>query len=78
MIIFKKRILISLTYGGDFMENRQCEVNECIKCTVDQCIHHCDEVDYCSLPSILVGTHDSNPKMEQSTDCMSFDARNLE
>ena len=48
------------------------EANKSIECTVQQCTHHCDGANYCSLDKILVGTHESNPTMEQSTDCLSF------
>lgn len=46
--------------------------NESIKCTVNQCQFHCKDENYCSLDCITVGTHESNPKMEQCTDCLSF------
>ncbi len=51
--------------------NTQCE-NKCIECTVNQCANHCTGANYCSLDKILVGTHESNPSMDQCTDCMSF------
>ena len=46
--------------------------NKCIECTVQQCAHHCADANYCSLERILVGTHESNPTVDQCTDCMSF------
>ena len=46
--------------------------NKCIACTVNQCRHHCEDSDYCSLDKILVGTHEANPTMDQCTDCKSF------
>jgi len=46
--------------------------NKCIECTVTQCAHHCEEQDYCSLDQICVGTHESDPAMDQCTDCRSF------
>ncbi len=46
--------------------------NKCIECTVQQCAHHCDTANYCSLERIMVGTHESNPAMDQCTDCKSF------
>lgn len=49
-----------------------CKVNECIKCTVTQCAHHCNDKNYCSLECIQVGTHEANPTMDQCTDCQSF------
>lgn len=47
--------------------------NECIKCTVNECKHHCKQQDYCSLSCVTIGTHESNPTMDQCTDCKSFD-----
>ena len=46
--------------------------NKCIECTVRQCAYHCDTENYCSLDRIMVGTHESNPTVEECTDCMSF------
>lgn len=57
------------------MNSNNCKANECIKCTVQQCAHHCDTKDYCSLPSIQVGTHEMNPTMDQCTDCKSFELK---
>lgn len=49
-----------------------CHANKCIECTVSQCAHHCQDANYCSLERILVGTHETNPAMDQCTDCKSF------
>lgn len=49
-----------------------CRANKCIECTVQQCAYHCDDANYCSLDSILVGTHEANPTADQCTDCKSF------
>ena len=49
-----------------------CHANKCIECTVSQCAHHCGTENYCSLDSILVGTHECNPTQDQCTDCMSL------
>ena len=46
--------------------------NKCIECTVQSCAYHCDNANYCSLERILVGTHESNPTVDQCTDCKSF------
>ncbi|MBQ5597277.1 MAG: DUF1540 domain-containing protein [Clostridia bacterium] len=51
------------------------KANKCIHCTVSNCKHHCQSEDYCSLDSIMVGTHECNPTMEQCTDCKSFDLK---
>lgn len=48
------------------------KANESIKCTVQQCAHHCDDCDYCTLGSINIGTHEMNPTMVECTDCNSF------
>lgn len=47
-------------------------VNKSIECTVKNCANHCPDVNYCSLDSILVGTHECNPTQDQCTDCLSF------
>lgn len=49
--------------------------NKCIRCTVTQCQHHCSGQNYCSLDTIQVGTHESNPTVDQCTDCMSFEVK---
>ncbi len=49
-----------------------CHANKCIECTVNNCAYHCAGENYCSLDRILVGTHESNPTMDQCTDCKSF------
>lgn len=49
-----------------------CKPNHCIKCTVEQCANNCQGAGYCSLESIVVGTHEKNPTMDQCTDCKSF------
>ncbi|MBQ3425759.1 MAG: DUF1540 domain-containing protein [Clostridia bacterium] len=46
--------------------------NKSIKCTVSQCKNHCGSEDFCSLSSIMVGTHETNPTMVECTDCTSF------
>lgn len=46
--------------------------NKCIACSVKSCAHHCASEDYCSLDKIQVGTHETNPTVEQCTDCLSF------
>ena len=49
-----------------------CKANESIACTVTNCIHHCESRNFCSLPKIQIGTHETNPTMDQCTDCQSF------
>ena len=45
-----------------------CTPNSAIKCTVTSCAHHCSEVNNCGLNSIQIGTHESNPSVDQCTD----------
>ena len=46
--------------------------NRSIMCTVSSCQNHCDQEDFCALDRIQVGTHESDPAMNQCTDCQSF------
>lgn len=46
--------------------------NKAIECSVSSCTYHCNSQDYCSLDKIKVGTHESDPTMDQCTDCQSF------
>jgi hypothetical protein len=57
------------------MDHCSCSANESIKCTVQQCAHHCETKDYCSLSAIQVGTHEMNPTQCQCTDCNSFELK---
>lgn len=49
--------------------------NNSIECTVHQCANHCSDCNYCSLDKIKVGTHESNPSVDQCTDCLSFERK---
>ena len=49
-----------------------CHANKSIECTVQQCAHHCEGENYCSLDTILVGTHELHPTEAECTDCKSF------
>lgn len=49
--------------------------NENIECSVDKCEHHCGKKEYCSLDSIKVGTHESDPTVVECTDCESFERK---
>ena len=51
------------------------KANKSIECTVEQCRHHCGDVDYCALSSINVGTHEANPTQTECVDCNSFEVR---
>jgi len=46
--------------------------NSSIRCSVQQCEYHCGDVEYCSLDSIHVGTHEAYPTEKQCVDCDSF------
>lgn len=46
--------------------------NKAIACTVKNCANHCTSEDYCSLSCVTIGTHETNPTMDQCTDCKSF------
>ncbi len=50
-----------------------CTPNAAIHCSVTSCAHHCQGAQYCGLDSIRVGTHESDPAMDQCTDCQSFE-----
>ena len=39
--------------------------NKCIECSVKTCTHHCQDVNYCSLDHIQVGTHECSPDQSQ-------------
>lgn len=62
-------------YTEDVSMSCSCNPNKSIKCTVTQCKNHCKDEDYCSLSSIAVGTHESNPTMIECTDCTSFELK---
>lgn len=49
--------------------------NESIACTVNNCQHHAQNENYCTLSAIKVGTHESNPTQIECTDCESFDLK---
>lgn len=49
--------------------------NPSIKCSVKQCKYNNSSVEHCALNSIQVGTHESNPTMDQCTDCQSFEKK---
>ncbi len=52
-----------------------CTPNQSIKCTVNNCAHHCQDQNYCGLTSITVGTHETNPTEIKCTDCQSFELK---
>ena len=50
-------------------EKSDMEKNECIRCSVSQCLHNIVSEGYCSLGSISVGTHEADPTVPECTDC---------
>jgi len=46
--------------------------NESIACTVNNCTHHAQSENYCTLNKIKVGTHENCPTQVECTDCESF------
>ena len=49
--------------------------NSSIQCSVNNCKHHAQDVNYCTLEKIKVGTHEENPTKMECTDCESFDSK---
>lgn len=47
-------------------------INKSIGCTVKECKYNAENQNYCTLENILVGTHETNPTMQECTDCKSF------
>ena len=57
------------------MNNNCTTPNTSIKCTVENCAHHCQGSQYCGLDAIQVGTHEANPTKVECTDGESFRMR---
>ncbi|MBQ7082947.1 MAG: DUF1540 domain-containing protein [Oscillospiraceae bacterium] len=51
------------------------KANRAIGCTVHECAYHCGKENYCTLESIKVGTHETNPQQCECTDCESSATR---
>ncbi len=49
--------------------------NKSIHCSVEQCRHHCNSSDYCTLGTVNIGTHEPNPTMCECVDCKSFEKK---
>ncbi|WBW95056.1 DUF1540 domain-containing protein [Oceanirhabdus sp. W0125-5] len=49
--------------------------NENIGCTVNECRHHSNEGQYCSLNRIQVKKHGNTANTVEHTDCGSFEVR---
>ncbi|MGM9648001.1 MAG: DUF1540 domain-containing protein [Eubacteriales bacterium] len=54
------------------VEKKSNTANTSIECTVEQCEHHCQNQNYCTLDTIRVVTHEANPTEVACTDCSSF------
>lgn len=50
--------------------------NRSIQCTVDKCKNHCGTEQFCTLDTVNIGTHESDPTVCQCVDCESFVAKN--
>ncbi|WP_129701600.1 DUF1540 domain-containing protein [Anaerostipes caccae] len=46
--------------------------NDCIECTINNCAYHAGDVDYCTLETIKIGTHEPNPTTKECTDCVMW------
>ena len=51
------------------------EKNDSIQCSIHNCVHHAENVDYCTLDRIHVGTRELNPTKKECTDCDSFQCK---
>ncbi len=51
------------------------QANSSIKCSVNKCKNHCGCENYCSLNSVVIGTHEADPTVCQCVDCESFEAK---
>ena len=51
------------------------KLNKSIQCTVEECKHHSEDCDYCTLHSVLIGSHEHSPLTEKETNCLSFDLK---
>ena len=49
--------------------------NHCIECSVVSCRNHSETGNFCALEKIRVGTHETDPNVDQCTDCQSFQMR---
>lgn len=60
-------------YGGIYMSCNN--ANTSIGCTVNNCKHHCQSQNYCSLDKVMIGTHESDPTKCECVDCKSFEMK---
>ncbi len=49
--------------------------NSSIQCVVSKCKYNCGTENYCTLDTIRVGSHESDPTMVECTDCQSFELK---
>ncbi|MDL2289510.1 DUF1540 domain-containing protein [Clostridia bacterium OttesenSCG-928-F22] len=72
IMMHNKHIVNTDIIKGGIIIMRNTKPNNSIRCTVQQCMHHCGEQSFCSLDQVSIGTHEMNPTMDQCTDCKSF------
>ncbi|MDR0919700.1 MAG: DUF1540 domain-containing protein [Oscillospiraceae bacterium] len=53
------------------------EPNTNVNCTVGQCQYH-SVGNFCSLDSISIGTHESDPSQPECVDCNSFRKQSIQ
>lgn len=51
------------------------DINTSINCTVSECKYNAQDQQYCTLNTIMIGTHEKNPKVPECTDCKSFEKK---
>ena len=49
--------------------------NPNIHCTVDQCRHNLCTEPFCTLDTVHIGTHETEPNVKECVDCNSFEKR---
>lgn len=49
--------------------------NPNIHCTVGQCRHNLCTEPFCTLDTVHIGTHETEPSVKECVDCNSFEKR---
>ncbi len=49
--------------------------NRSIECSIYNCANHSKNDNFCALNKIQVGTHESEPKEIECTDCQSYERK---
>lgn len=55
--------------------HKNSDKNPAIKCNVFSCANHNESEEYCALGQIQVGTHEAEPRVQECTDCQSFEKK---